>query len=171
MAKENGEILSASGLLREVKALLANRRRRDAYLLVGQAVVRYGDDPFLLSYFGFLEAAVEGKYRSGIEACTRAITLFEKKILLGEDDYEEKLVAPLYLNLGKAYVAAGKRKEAIETLNTGLKYAKNHNDLLVTLDRLGIRKYVPLPCLKRSNPINDVIGRMLRRKKAEPVDW
>ncbi len=171
MTKQDDKSLSAAESLQQVKALLSRRRRRDAYQLAGQAVVRYGNDPFLLSYFGYLQAAVDGRYRSGIDACTRAITLFERKVLRGEEDAEDSQAGPLYLNLGKAYLAAGKRKEAVKTLNAGLKFNKQDRELMAQLERIGVRKFIPVPFLKRSNPINEFIGRMLRRKKEEDDAW
>ncbi len=157
--------------LREIETLLRNRKRRDAYQLAGQAAIRYANDPFLLSYFGYLEASVDGRYRSGIETCTRAIALLAKKALLGEDDAEESQLAPLYLNLGRAYIAAEKRMEAIRTLNAGLKYDRQNRKLLSELEQLGVRRFTPVPFLRRDNPINAIIGRMMRKKKLEEGRW
>ncbi len=171
MAHQDNETLSAATILREIETLLRNRQRRDAYQLAGQAAVRYENDPFLLSYFGYLEASVDGRYRSGIDTCTRAIALLAKKAMLGEDDAEESQLAPLYLNLGRAYIAAEKRMEAIKALNAGLKYDKQNKGLLVELERLGIRRFVPIPFLKRANPVNVIIGRMLRRKRTVERSW
>jgi tetratricopeptide (TPR) repeat protein len=167
MASLEDKFITAAGLLLEVKTLLVKRRRRDAYQLAARASVRYASDPFLLSYFGYLEASVDGKYRSGIEACTRAITLFGKKLFRGEDDAEESQMAVLYLNLGKAYIAAEKKKEAIRTLNAGLKFDRKNRDLMAELEEMGIRKFIPVPFLRRTNPVNEIIGRMLRKRKGE----
>ncbi len=160
----NGDISSATQCLRQIEGLLAKRQHRDAYRLAGQAAVRYGDDPCLLSYFGYLEALVDGKYRNGIDACIRAIAILQRKVLRGEDADESKL-ALLHLNLGRAYIAAEKKKDAIRTLNMGLKYDRRNRDLMTEIERLGIRKRIPVPFLKRSNPINEIIGRMLRKKR------
>ncbi len=171
MVSQNDETPPAAVFLREIEMLLRNRKRRDAYQLAGQAAVRHEDDPFLLSYFGYLEASVDGRYRNGIETCTRAIALLAKKAMLGEDDAEESQLALLYLNLGRAYIAAGKRMEAIKTLNAGLKYDRQNKGLLGELERLGVRRFIPVPFLKRTNPINEIIGRILRKKRAEKSRW
>jgi tetratricopeptide (TPR) repeat protein len=171
MASQDDEAPSAAIFLREIETLLRNRKRRDAYQLAGQAAVRYENDPFLLSYFGYLEASVEGRYRNGIDTCSRAIALLAKKAMLGEDDAEESQLAPLYLNLGRAYIAAEKRMEAIKALNAGLKYDKQNKGLLGELERLGIRRFIPVPFLNRANPVNKIIGRMLRKKRAEERSW
>lgn len=157
------EETSPAGYLREVKALLAKGRQGDAYEMLRLAVVKYAEDPFLLSYFGYLTAFLDGRYRNGIESCKLAIVLFEKKSLRGEEDVEEKLNEVLYLNLGRAYLAGEKKKEAFDTLQKGLRFDKQNKDLLSELERLGIRKYTPMSFLDRSNPINALLGRMLRK--------
>lgn len=155
--------MSPAAYLHEARDLLAKGRRGEGYQLLRLAVVKYDEDPFLLSYFGYLTALLEGRYRDGIESCKLAIVLFEKKLLNGVEDVEERLIAVLYLNLGKAYLAAGKKKDAIDTLHKGLRFDKQNKDLLGELATLGIRKYVPVPFLDRSNMINAFVGRMLRK--------
>jgi tetratricopeptide (TPR) repeat protein len=161
MSKSDGE-LSPTEYLREVKALLAKGMKKDAYALLQSAVMQYPGKPFLLSYFGYLTASLEGKYRNGIESCKQAILLFEKKALHAEEGVEERFKAVLYLNLGRAYIAGGKKKDGIETLQKGLRFDKQNRELLAEIQRLGIRKYVPLSFLDRSNPINVLVGRMFR---------
>jgi tetratricopeptide (TPR) repeat protein len=155
--------MSAAEYLREARALLGKGRRGEAYQLLRPAVVKYAEDPFLLSYFGYLTALLEGRYRNGIESCKRAIVLFEKKSLSSLEDVEVRLNAVLYLNLGRAYLAGGKKKDAIDTLQKGLRFDKQNKDLVGELETLGIRKYVPVPFLDRSNLINAFLGRMLRK--------
>jgi len=167
MSKSDQEMTPA-GYLRDAKALLAKGRKRDAYQLLQSAVVQYPGKPFLLSYFGYLTASLEGKYRNGIESCNQAILLFEKKALHGEEGFEERLKAVLYLNLGRAYIAGGKKKDGYETLQKGLRFDKQNRELLAELQRMGIRKYVPLSFLDRSNPINALVGRMFRRASNSP---
>jgi len=155
--------MSSAGYLRGARALLAKGYKREAYELLQPAVVKYPEDPFILSYVGYLAALLEGKYRNGIEHCKQAVVLFEKMVLHSEERVEERLKAVLYLNLGRAYFAGGKKKDAFETLQKGLRFDKQNKDLNAELERLGIRKYVPLSFLDRSNPINELVGRLLRR--------
>ena len=150
-----------------IQSLLRNKKMRDAYELVQAAVVRF-NDPFLLSSFGFLQAKVEGKYRNGIDACARAVSIYERVALSGGVD--EGRSAELYLNLSKAYTVAGRRKNAVEALTTGLKRNKNNKQLQAELDRLGVRKLIPIPFLNRSNFLNEMIGRLLRKKKPTDAD-
>jgi tetratricopeptide (TPR) repeat protein len=162
MSQPESEV-SPAAYLHETKELLAKGRRGEAYRLLQLAVVKYDEDPFLLSYFGYLTALLEGKYRNGIESCKLAIVLLEKKFLRGTEDVEERLNAVLYLNLGKAYLAAGKKKDAVDTLQKGLHFDKQNKDLQKELEILGIRKYIPVPFLDRSNMINEFLGRLLRK--------
>lgn len=155
--------MSPAGYLRTAKALLAKGRPREAYELLQSGVVKYENDPFVLSCFGYLSACVAGKYRNGIESCVLAITLLKKKMLRNEDNFEEELFAALYLNLGKAYLAGGKKKDAVATLHKGLQFDKQNSDLLAEVRKLGIRKKTPLSFLDRSNPLNAIFGRMLRK--------
>jgi tetratricopeptide (TPR) repeat protein len=155
--------MSPAAYLRTVKALLSKGKRREAYELLQSVVVKHENDPFLLSYFGYLAAVVGGKYRNGIESCTLAITLYKKKMLLNEDNVEEELIAVLYLNLGRAYLAGGKKKDAIASLYKGLQFDRQNSDLLAEVRKLGIRKKIPITFLDRSNPINALFGRMMRK--------
>jgi len=75
------------------------------------------------------------------------------------------LTAVLYFNLGRAYIAGGTKKEAVDALNKGLRFDKKNKDILNELNRLGVRKLVPVPFLSRSNPVNEIIGVMLRKSK------
>jgi hypothetical protein len=69
-----------------------------------------------------------------------------------------------YYNLSKAYSAAGKKKEARETLRKGLSYSPGSNHMMKELRSLGMRSdSPPLPCLRRSNPLNKYIGVMLHK--------
>jgi tetratricopeptide (TPR) repeat protein len=147
--------------LRAVKAHLRSSRQKDAFRLLQQAAVRFSDDPVVLSYYGCLQALVDKKYRSGVETCKRAITLLKKAETFGE----ELLYPVFYLNLGRAYLAASKKADAIDALKKGLKYDNGNSDLLKELRGLGLRKPAPVQFLDRSNPINKYIGLILNAQK------
>jgi hypothetical protein len=72
-----------------------------------------------------------------------------------------------YLNLGKAYLAAGKKKDAINAFNKGLQHDKSNSDLRKELRGLGMRKKPPVSFLDRANPINKCIGMILQKTKKE----
>ncbi len=158
---ENKE--SADIYLRKVQSLLLKNRQGEAYELLQEGLEIYADDPFLLSYYGYLKSCVERRYRNGIEDCTRALSLFQKKMLHDDIDGAESTKSVLHLNLGKAYLAAGKRKFAYEAFQKGLQSDKRNIELLSELQKMGIRKLPPLPFLDRSNPLNACLGRMLHK--------
>jgi tetratricopeptide (TPR) repeat protein len=152
------EELTPRDFLRQVKVHLSKGRQRDAFRLLQQANMHYPEDPFILSYLGCLQALVDRRYRTGIEACKKALALIKKNASFGQE-----MVFPVfYLNLGRAYVAAGKKKDALETFQKGLKYDNTNRDLQKEVRTLGKRKAAPVSFLDRSNPINKYIGMILR---------
>lgn len=162
---EANEEIKPNDYLRAVRSHLRNGKQKEAYSLLLQATLQYSDDPLILSYFGCLQAIVDKKYRSGIEACKRAILLLKKK-----ETFSEEILYPVfYLNLGRAHVAAGKKKDAIDSFKKGLRYDNGNSDLKKELQRLGVRKQSPVPFLDRSNPINKYIGLILNKAKKMPA--
>jgi len=160
-SSNESEQISPAEYLRVVKAHLMKGRHQEAYVFLQQAAVVYPEDPFILSYYGCLQALVDKKYRTGVETCKRAIVLLKKQSSSGED----VLYPVFYLNLGRAYVAAGKKHLAIEVFNRGLRYDNGNRDILQELRALGERKKAPVAFLDRSNPINKYIGKILRKSK------
>jgi len=148
--------------IRKVKDYLTQENFESAYAIIQAASIEYPDDPYVLSYCGCLQAIVGKQYRSGVDKCMKAITLIENS----EDNVSGELLLPiLYLNLGKAYAAAGRRKDAIIAFSQGLHYDHQHNGIRQAMEKLGMRKTPPIPFLDRSNPINKYLGMALRRKK------
>ncbi len=99
------------------------------------------------------------KYRTGIETCKRALALPAKKAMFGE----EAIYAVIYFNLGRVYLAAGMKPEAIESFRKGLKFNSHNTELLKELGGLGTRKETPMAFLGRSNPINKYLGKVLHK--------
>jgi tetratricopeptide (TPR) repeat protein len=158
------EVAKPGDYLRAVKAHLRKGNQKEAFGLLQQAAFQYPDDPFILSYYGCLQALVDKKYRGGVEKCKQAISMIQKESSFGED-----LLYPVfYLNLGRAYVAAGKKKEALDVFGKGLKFDSSNRDILMELRGLGSRKKAPVPFLDRSNPINKYIGLILRKTNKAP---
>jgi len=150
--------------LRAVRSHIRNGKNKDAYSLLLQATVQYPEDPLILSYYGSLQAIVDKKFRSGVENCKRAIRMLEE-----QGPPSEKAYYPVfYHNLGKAFIAAGRKKDALDALKKGLKYESGNSDLKKELQDLGVRKQPPLPFLDRSNPINVVLGMIWKSEKKAP---
>ena len=153
------EIVKPGDYLRAVKVSLRQGNQKEAFGLLQQAALQYPDDPFILSYYGCLQALVERKYRAGVEKCKKAISLIQQ-----ESSFGEEMIYPVfYLNLGRAYIAARKKDDALEAFKRGLKFNSGNRDILNELRALGSRKKALVPFLDRSNPINKYIGLILRR--------
>jgi tetratricopeptide (TPR) repeat protein len=157
------EELKPADYLRAVKAQLRSGNQKEAFRILQQASLHFPDQPLILSYYGCLQAVVDKKYRSGIDNCKKAIALLRQK-----ESFDLEVLFPvLYLNLGRACVAAGKKKDAVDSFNKGLKYDGSNRELLKELRGLGERKRPPMPFLDRSNPINKYIGLILQKGKKE----
>lgn len=105
-----------------------------------------------LSFFGLCLALVQRKYKPAIELCKRAIEL---QFYNGDH----------YANLARVYTAAGNRKKALETVESGLKLLPDYEPLLGVRTSLGVRSRPPVPFLDRSNPINVSLGQARHAKK------
>ena len=142
--------------IKEVRACLKNGQRKQAYTIVLQALALFPDHALLLSYCGWLQAVVDRKHHSGITTCRKAFVTFKSS-----DPHTAGIVFPiLYLNLGRAFLVAGKKKEAVENFIKGLKHDRSNIELKKEMKLLGTRKDPFLPFLSRSNPINKYIGKL-----------
>jgi tetratricopeptide (TPR) repeat protein len=158
---EPERIFKPAHYIKAARTHLKNGRQKAAYSILLQAMIHYPEEPLILSYCGCLQAIVDKKYRSGVETCRKAIVLFKP-----EDAYTAGVIYPvLYLNLGRAYLAAGRKKDAIEAFSKGREYDRSHTEIKRELRLLGIRKEPPVPFLSRSNPINRYIGLLLHRTR------
>lgn len=68
----------------------------------------------------------------------------------------------IYLNLGRLYLLAGKKIEAIEIIRKGLTYGPLP-EAVELLEDLGSRKKPFIPSLPRSNFINKYIGLLFKK--------
>ncbi len=148
--------------LRQAKAHLLAGRQEAAYALLQRSLEHFPNEPVLLSHYGLLLVLLDKRYRTGIETCQQAIEKHKKNTAFDE----EMLYPLLYYNLGKAYTAAGKRKEAVKAFKMGIAYdSGNNNDVKKELLRMGMKRGNPsIPFLERSNPLNKYIGLMLNKK-------
>jgi tetratricopeptide (TPR) repeat protein len=162
---DNSGEIKPGAYLRPVKAHLRKGEQKEAYVLLQQAFLEHPDDPFVLSYYGCLQAQVERKYRAGVEKCQQAISLIQKLTAFGED----MLYPVFYLNLGKAYVAARKKRDAFDAFEKGLAFDKGNREILLEIRALGSRKKSIVPFLDRSNPINKYLGKIVNKKNKATV--
>jgi Flp pilus assembly protein TadD len=62
-----------------------------------------------------------------------------------------------YLNLGRIYLLAGQKANAIQVFRKGLKFGKNQQ-IIDELKKLGLRKLPVLGSLPRKHPLNKYLG-------------
>ena len=141
----------------EVQQLLRRGNGKSALNTLRHALVKFPDDPFLLSYYGCLIAVVENNAREGVKICENAINMLNTSMPFGSEFF----YPVFYLNLGRAYLKDKKKKDAVQAFHEGLKNDPENRDLLWEIKKMGTRKKPPLPFLARSNPINQYIGRLL----------
>ena len=160
-AEKSAKTKTTSDYLDEAKNLLKTKNKRAALRVLNEALEHYPDDPFILSYYGCLEAVANKNYTHGIETCHMALETLKRGVPFGQEFF----YPVFYLNLGRAYLAAGKKEEALGAFNKGIKLDGENKDLIWELKKLGMRKKPVVPFLNRSNPINKYIGMLLHSSK------
>jgi len=140
-----------------VENLLKANNRKSALKMLGNALTEHPFNAFLLSYYGCLDATVNNNYDHGIDLCKTAIEILKEEVLWGF----EVFLPVFYLNLGRAYLAAGAKKDAAGAFKKGLEADPENSDLLQEVRMLGMRRKPIIPILKRSNPINKYGGILL----------
>jgi tetratricopeptide (TPR) repeat protein len=141
---------------KEIETLINVNNHVEALSLSTEAAEHYPNNPVILSYKGFLEAAVKKQYSKGVNTCRHALKLLNEQMPIGKEFF----LSLLYLNLGKAYGAAQKKKEANDSLRKGLNLDKNNENILNELKKMNIRRKPTFPFLKRSHPLNKYIGKL-----------
>ncbi len=68
--------------------------------------------------------------------------------------------ADLHDNLGRAYLAAKYKTQAVSILRRGAALDPSHKGVRVTLGSMGIRRRPVIPFLDRRNPINKYLGKL-----------
>ena len=142
--------------IKEIESLIRTKSQKKALELLNEAEIHHPHNPIILSYLGFLEAAVNKNYTKGINICRESFKILKEQLPLGAGFF----LTVLYLNLGKAYLAANNKKEAHVAFQKGLEIDKKNEDIIYEIKKLGMRKKIPLPFLKRSNPLNKSIGKL-----------
>jgi len=108
------------------------------------------NNPYYMSYLGVVLARSEERFGEAERLCDSAVRLKRNQ-------------AQLYLNLAEVYSAAGRRDEAIETLQAGLKYARRDVRLTIAINRLVHRRKPVLSFLSRRNLLNRQLGLLRHR--------
>ena len=145
--------------LYEIESKIHRKNYKSALALLEHASESYPGSPFLLSYYGYLEAILNKDNKKAIETCLEAL-----RRLKGDIPEGLELFCPvLYLNLGKTYLAAGYKKAAIDAFYKGLSRDHENEELLREIKKIGSRREPIVGFLPRSHPVNKYLG-MLRHK-------
>ena len=102
----------------------------------------------LLSYYGLCAALVKNRVEEGITLCRKALA-------------KETLRPDFYLNLGKVYLKANQKAEAMKIFQRGIKFGGRSRDFMNELKNLGVRKKRALSFLPRNHFLNRHVGRLL----------
>jgi tetratricopeptide (TPR) repeat protein len=147
--------------LEDVEDLLSINNFEGALKILDNALTEHPFNAILLSYYGYLDAIVNKNYDRGVDLCKTAIEILKEELREEVSLGHGALYPVFYLHLGRAYLAAGAKKDAVEVFRKGLESDPEDLDLLREIRRLGMRREPFITFLKRSNPINKYIGMLL----------
>src|SRR5436853_4358281 len=119
--------------------LLRDRRAAKALPHMRRAMELDKNNPYYMSYLGVVLALSEEKWGEAEKLCDSAVRMKRNQ-------------AQLYLNLAEVYKAAGRREDAIEALQAGLKFARRDVRLSIALSRLIPRRAPRFSVLSRPQP-------------------
>jgi Flp pilus assembly protein TadD len=105
--------------------------------------------PEFCSALAYCLAREKGQYKEAVTLCNEAVR---------KDPKESRN----FLLLGRIYLLAGRKKEAMRAFNLGLRHGASQ-EIRAELKKLGMRKQPPLPFLARENPLNIFFGKLLAR--------
>jgi len=94
--------------------------------------------------------------RRGLELCKRA-------------QHADPRNPHIYWCLSQLHLLAGSRKDAIESVDRGLRAVPDSFLLLRLRKRLGVRQPPPIPFLNRQHRLNVRLGRLMHRMKGHPA--
>jgi len=108
------------------------------------------NNPYYMSYLGVVLARSEQKWGEAERLCDSAVRMKRNQ-------------AQLYLNLAEVYATAGRRDEAVEALQSGLKFARRDLRLTIAMNKLTRRRSPVLRFLERKHPLNRQLGILRHR--------
>jgi tetratricopeptide (TPR) repeat protein len=135
-------------LIEKGVALLQDNNRLAALACFEKAFA-IGKSPELLSYLSYCIAAERGQLYEALNLCNDALS-------------QEPGNPVHYLNLGRIYLHAGKKEEALLTLRKGLSFGENQT-IKSILEKIGTRGKPVFPFLHRNSFLNKYIGLLLHR--------
>jgi Flp pilus assembly protein TadD len=115
-----------------------------------RAVELEKNNPYYMSYLGVVLARSEKKWAEAEKLCDSAVRMKRNQ-------------AQLYLNLAEVYNTAGRRDDAVEALQAGLKFARRDVRLSIAMNKLIHRRSPVFSFLKRTHPLNRQMGLLRHR--------
>lgn len=103
--------------------------------------------PIISSYLAFCLAAARGRFEEAMAMGNEALA-------------KEPTNAVHYLNLGRVYLLAGRKEEAIRIFRQGVQH-EGHEEVIRELERLGTRKPPVIRLLRREHLLNRWLGIIL----------
>lgn len=149
-----GEKITGRKILEKGITLLTDNKPEEAIPFFEAMLEEGCEHPLAMSYLGLAMARSGKDLASAEEYSLKAV---EKKPYTGE----------YYSNLAEVYLISGKRKEAVECIDKGLKYDNDNQELSEEIKKYGVRRKPALPFLPRSHFINKNIGILLSRLKQD----
>src|SRR5579862_2331996 len=114
------------------------------------------NNPYYMSYLGVVLARSEQKWGEAERLCDTAVRMKRNQ-------------AQLYLNLAEVYAQAGRKDDAVDALQAGLKYARRDVRLSIAMNRLTRRREPVLSFLNRTHPVNRQLG-MIRHRALQMLN-
>ena len=103
------------------------------------------NNPYFMSFLGVSLARAERKWGPALELCETALSMKRNE-------------AQFYLNLAEVYTSAGRREEALSTLDRALLSLGNDARIQAARQKLGRRRSPALPFLDRQHVLNRYLG-------------
>ncbi|MDQ7006476.1 MAG: hypothetical protein Q9Q40_04530 [Acidobacteriota bacterium] len=102
------------------------------------------------SWYGYLQARVEGKTAEGLERVRQAA-----KTAFWEPQ--------TFVHLAELELLAGSRRRSLAAIRRGLALSPDNKDLVRLRKGLGLRRRPPLGFLDRAHPLNRLLGQLRHR--------
>lgn len=145
-------VQAAEEVYQRGRKALARNQLREALALFEAAIEverrqgQNGIQPRYLSHYGLCLALAGERRREGIHFCREAAS-------------RESFNADIQCNLGRALLAAGRRREAHQALRRGKAIEPSHVGIRRELHRMGRRRRPVLRFLSRNHPVNVILGK------------
>lgn len=108
------------------------------------------NNPYYISFLGVSLARAERKWKTALELCELALSMKRNE-------------PQLYLNLAEVYMSAGRREEALMTLDRAMASLGPQPRIKQARLKLGSRRSPALPFLDRQNILNRQLGLLRHR--------